>query len=160
MKRKSMLLVGSVFMLGTVDLNGETSFAENILNPLNPVEEITPKEAESHSEENSDIEVVEVQKQTEPAQEEKKPVEKKESEASSVEKDVLFKKNSAEEKFFVEDVFASQKVPAIALPPSTSGGGKDDPKDYCVQLYSLMSGLLLYGKKVEEETYHVYEVFR
>lgn len=162
MRKKSFLIVGSVFMLGIFEANTELIFAESIYNPLNPTEEITPQEpAIDPSTPPTEATEETIPQETVPSVEEQPQVIEAERNARKKAADHL-ESFGNRTKVLIEDVFShNQELVNVPLPPDTPSGGSSNDEAYWSSLSFLLSGKFLYGKNQDGSGEHyVYDVFK
>ena len=149
MKRRFGFVIGACMIIGMIDLVTEQVVFATIYNPLDPSEEIVPKDPPEEITEKADEPPAEKEESKESPAPEPEPVPKKEQEQSAFpESSFLEKQKHLAQRVMLEDVFASDRLAVdLPLPGNNTDGDGDDKPSYLASLCYLFSGNVLYGQK-------------
>ncbi|MGH1815548.1 hypothetical protein [Enterococcus casseliflavus] len=158
---KFSFIIGAYMTFGMIDVLGGQSVNAAIYNPLDPSEEITPKDHSEESQEQSSVH-------------ETKPIEEAEKERNEVNneyqqddippvaiEEAQFIEKKRVRRVWIEQIFLTEELQLdLSMPGDNGGGDDDDTPSFISDLCYLYSGSILYGQNIVEgvKTY-VYDLF-
>lgn len=159
MKHKFGYVLGAVIIIGMIDLAAEQVVFATIYNPLNPSEEITPKDPPLTAP--VDEQAPEAEEPSPVKEEQPKETQHEEQKLSKEIKRFLQADKQLAKRVTVADMFLSEGLSIdLALPDEDSGSGGDDKQSYLTNLCYLFTGSVLYGQTNDGGLKtHVFDIF-
>lgn len=164
MKRKFGFVIGACIIIGMIDLVTEQVVFATIYNPLNPSEEIVPKDPPEINEAPVDEKAPKAAEPAESASPKKEPKSKensKEQPLLNLAKPFLADGKQLIKRVTVEDIFLTKSLTVdLAMPDDDSDGDGNDQPSYLTSLCYLFTGSVLYGQKNDGGLKtHVFDIF-
>ncbi|MBF0725903.1 hypothetical protein [Enterococcus gallinarum] len=162
MKRKFGFVLGACIIIGMIDLVTEQVVFATIYNPLNPSEEIVPKDPPEINEPPVDKKAPKTEEPASPKEEpESKENNQKVQPLSNIAKPFLADGKQLAKRVTVEDIFLANSLSVdLAMPDDDSDGDGNDKPSYLTSLCYLFTGSVLYGQKNDGGLKtHVFDIF-
>jgi hypothetical protein len=161
-KRKFGFVLGACIIIGMVDLNTEQIVFATIYNPLNPVEEIIPKDQEFKDQPNN-TKVVKIEETTiePPGKSEENLNNRSLPNKSNKSNQFLNTEKQLIKRVKVKDIFLSNELTIdLPLPDNNLEGDGNDKPSYLASLCYLFTGNVLYGQISDGGLKtHVFDIF-